>query len=201
LSEDDLQKIRNEFNNNTIPGVDFLSAPSVVQEEIREIKETAEKEIMEDVPQELKPKGNEIMQKVKEGIVLFHKNLGHAMNELPELLPRIEENIADIGSNIDMNAVQDMANQAADQISEVIRDPTITGIRVNVVNGNRMFQENLPYIMQAMGNTLSRLKSAVGQFVGIVRVQAGTAWKQGYYNLYLNIKYNKYLIRRCRIDR
>jgi hypothetical protein len=76
------------------------------------------------------------------------------MNELPELLPRIEENIANIGSNIDMNAVQDMANQAADQISEVIRDPTITGIRVNVVNGNRMFQENLPYIMQAMGNTL-----------------------------------------------
>ncbi|CAC5411238.1 unnamed protein product [Mytilus coruscus] len=178
LSLGDLQKIKDEFDNKEIPGLDFLSPPTVVQEEIREIKQTAEKNIMKDVPADLKPKGEEIIEKMKKGMKVFHQNLGQAVNKLPELLPKIEQNIASMSSKIDMTAVEDIANQAAGQISETMNDPTFNGIRAHVVNSNKMLKQNLPSIMKAMGNTLSKLKLAVGRFVGVVRVQAGTAWKQ-----------------------
>ncbi|VDI36336.1 Hypothetical predicted protein [Mytilus galloprovincialis] len=178
LSSEDLQKIKDEFDKKEIPGVDFLSTPTVVQEEIREIKETAEQNIMKDVPAELKPKGEEIIEKMKKGMKVFQKNLGQAVNKLPELLPKIEQNLASINTKIDINAVEDMADQAAGQISETMSDPAFNGIRAHVVHSNKMLKKNLPSIMKAMGNTLSRLKSAVGRFVGVVRVQAGTAWKQ-----------------------
>lgn len=179
LSSEDLQNIKDEFDKKEIPGVDFLSTPTVVQEEIREIKETAEQNIMKDVPAELKPKGEEIIEKMKKGMKVFQKNLGQAVNKLPELLPKIEQNLASINTKIDINAVEDMADQAAGQISETMSDPAFNGIRAHVVHSNKMLKKNLPSIMKAMGNTLSRLKSAVGRFVGVVRVQAGTAWKQG----------------------
>ncbi|XP_063422725.1 uncharacterized protein LOC134707122 [Mytilus trossulus] len=183
LSSEDLQKIKDEFDKKEIPGVDFLSTPTVVQEEIREIKETAEKNIMKDVPAELKPKGEEIIEKMKKGMKVFQQNLGQAVNKLPELLPKIEQNLASMNTKIDINAVEDMADQAAGQISETMSDPAFNGIRAHVVHSNKMLKKNLPSIMKAMGNTLSRLKSAVGRFVGVVRVQAGTAWKQAATNL------------------
>lgn len=179
LSPSKLQNITDKLNQDNIPGLDFLSTPSVVQEEIREIKETAETEIMKDVPKDLEPKGKAIMEKIKQGMTVFRDNLGHAVNELPELLPKIEKNIGDISSQIDIQAVENVANQAANQISESMSDPALQGIRVHVITGQKVLKQNLPTIVKTMQDTLSRLKSAVGRFVGVVRVQAGTAWKHG----------------------